>query len=104
MFQPCRDKSIHVCGKCNKKFLATTPAQKCCHDCTISRQNTTIPRPPKLKTWFKKICVVCGEKFETDRANKKCCSPDCTVTNYEQNVKLRAQEKKRGRLAPPVSG
>ena len=46
-----------------------------------------------------KVCVICGKEFETNKYNKKCCSPECTKENTRQLSKIyhreyRAKNKK----------
>ena len=39
-----------------------------------------------------KVCVICGKEFETNKYNKKCCSPECTKENTRQLSKIYHKE------------
>ena len=88
--KPCEKK---VCPHCGKEFMQTHGSQKFCskkckQDFHNAKNNakkykrhlqlTPLPKEkPKEKPVQKKVCVWCGEEFETTKSSKTCCSPEC---------------------------
>lgn len=49
----------------------------------IRREEAERRRLEKLAPKYRRVCVECGKQFETNKARKVCCSPECT--KHRQN-------------------
>lgn len=54
--------------------------------------------PSNLKMSYRKICVMCGLYFDTERSNKNICSFDCKTEHVRQHSRFHARMKRNENL------
>lgn len=72
---------VVTCRNCKKIKAAEEKARKKSEaeeKKQIRKKETELRRPAKIKPKITKICVECGEPFETVNASRVCCSPECS--------------------------
>ena len=102
------------CDECGDVFTAKDNRRICCEGCFKARQakgykakaKVLYHQDPRVRAQrgikiHTKICIICGNGFDTYRLNQKCCSDQCMTENEintQRIIKSNSNQRRRARL------